>query len=133
MKTGDRASLKKAFTEQEVEDFAKLSMDYNPIHLDEEFAKGTRFGQKIVHGMLVSSLLSGVMGSRLPGKGAVYLGQSLKFTAPVFIGEEVTAEAEVIHIREDKPIATLRTKITKNNGEVAVEGEAVVMFPRAGG
>lgn len=133
MKTGDRASLKKAFTEQEVEDFAKISMDDNPIHLDDEFAKGTRFGQKIVHGMLVSSLLSGVMGSRLPGKGAVYLGQSLKFTAPVFIGEEVTAEAEVIHIREDKPIATLRTKITKSNGEVAVEGEAVVMFPHAGG
>lgn len=130
MDIGDRASITKTFTKQEVEDFAKVSMDDNPIHLDDEYAKGTRFGQRIVHGLLVSSLLSGIIGSKLPGTGAVYLGQSLKFIAPVFIGEEVTAEVEVTQIRKDKPIATLSTRITKANGEVAVEGEAVAMFPR---
>ena len=126
LKVGDRAELKKAFTEEEVFQFAELSTDKNPLHLDSDFGKNSIFGQRIVHGMLVASLLSGVMGMTLPGKGSIYLGQTLTFKAPVAIGEEVTASVEIIKIREDKPIVTLRTLCVNAAGTVVIEGEAVL-------
>jgi len=126
IKIGDKATLRKAFSESEVKDFAKISLDDNPIHLDREYAESTVFGQPIVHGILVASLLSGLMGGKFPGHGTVYLGQSLNFKAPVYIDEEVEASVEVVKIREDKPIITLKTQCMKNDGTVALEGEAVV-------
>jgi acyl dehydratase len=126
LKVGDKATLRKAFTEGEVENFAKISLDDNPIHLDREYAKSTVFGQPIVHGILVASLLSGLMGGKFPGHGTVYLGQTLKFMAPVYIDEEVEASVEVVKIREDKPIITLKTQCVKSDGNIALEGEAVV-------
>ncbi len=125
-KVGDKATLSKIFTESEVECFAKISLDDNPIHLNREYAESTVFGQRIVHGILVASLLSGLMGGKFPGHGTVYLGQSLNFKAPVYIDEEVQASVEVIKIREDKPIITLKTQCMKSDGTIAIEGEAVV-------
>jgi len=126
LKVGDRVSLSKAFTEDEVFRFAEISTDKNPLHLDKDFGRETIFGERIVHGMLVASLFSGLIGMELPGEGSIYLGQSLTFKAPVAIGEEVTASVEIIRIRNDKPIVTLRTVCVNSEGTVVVEGEAVV-------
>ena len=129
LKIGDKASRSKVFTQDEVKVFAQISTDTNPIHLDADFAAASVFGQRIVHGMLVSSLFSGLLGAELPGEGTIYLGQNLSFKAPVPVGDEVTASVEVIKIREDKPIVTLRTLCIDSQGKVVVDGEAVVMAP----
>ncbi len=126
LKVGDKASVSKIFTDQDVLDFSNLSLDKNPIHLDESFAEKSIFGKKIAHGMLVASLFSGLLGMKLPGEGSIYLGQSLSFTAPIYIGDKVIATVEVIKIRPDKPIVTLRTFCVNSEGLVVVEGEAVV-------
>jgi enoyl-CoA hydratase len=125
-KVGDKSTLVKAFTEGEVEQFAKISFDDNPVHLNKEYAENTIFGQRIVHGLLVTSLFSGLIGGKLPGHGSVYLGQSIRFKSPVFINEKVEASVEVVKVREDKPIVTLRTLCLKSDGTIAIEGEAVV-------
>ena len=130
LKVGDRVSLSKAFTEDEVFRFAEISTDMNPLHLDKDFGRESIFGERIVHGMLVASLFSGLIGMELPGEGSIYLGQSLTFTAPVAIGEEVTASVEIIRIRDDKPIITLRTVCVNSGGTVVIEGEAVVKVNR---
>ncbi|WP_287146578.1 MaoC family dehydratase [Aeromonas sp.] len=125
---GQKASLTKRFGAAEVGAFAGLSEDFNPLHLDSAFAATTPFERPIVHGMLLASLFSGLLGQQLPGKGTVYLGQSLSFKQPVFVGDEVTAEVEIIALRADKPIITLATRIVTASGALAVTGEAVVMF-----
>lgn len=126
IKVGDKVSVTKIFSDENVRDFSKLSLDTNPIHLDSAYAEESIFGQRIVHGMLVASLFSGLLGVELPGKGSIYLGQSLSFTAPVHIGEEITATVEVIKIRTDKPIVTLRTFCLNSKGFVVIDGEAIV-------
>ena len=126
LKVGDKAILRRAFTEEEVFQFANISTDKNPLHLDKDFGGASVFGQRIVHGMLVASLFSGLIGMKLPGEGSIYLGQNLTFKAPVAIDEEVTASIEIINIREDKPIITLRTVCINSAGTVVIEGEAVV-------
>ncbi|NQV19048.1 MAG: MaoC family dehydratase [Armatimonadetes bacterium] len=126
IQVGDRASIKKAFNENEVLQYAKLSEDTNPIHFDADYAKNTIFKNRIVHGMLVGSLFGGLLGSKLPGRGTIHLGQTLNFKKPVYVGEEVTAIIEVIKIRSDKPIITFRTLCLKNNNEISIEGTAVV-------
>jgi acyl dehydratase len=122
------ASIEKVFTEQEVEDFSRVSMDTNPIHLDSAYASGTRFGQRIVQGPMVASLVGGVLGSKLPGPGTIYINQTTNFLKPVFINELLVATVVIIAIREDKPIIKLRTTVAKNSGEVVIEGEATVLF-----
>lgn len=126
LKVGDSASLSKVFTEEDVRQYAGLSTDTNPIHLDKDFAAASVFGRRIVHGMLTAGLFSGLIGVELPGEGSIYLGQSLSFKGPVPIGEKVTASVEVVKIREDKPIVTLRTLCVNSEGQVVVDGEAVV-------
>jgi enoyl-CoA hydratase len=123
---GDKVSVTKIFTQDEVEGFSKLSLDTNPLHLDPQFAQSTIFGRPIVHGMLVASLFSGLLGNELPGKGTIYLGQTLRFTAPVYPGDEITATVEVSDVRQDKPIVKLRTTCVNAEGTVVIEGEAVV-------
>ncbi len=130
LRVGDKALLSKAFTEEEVFRFADISGDRNPLHLDRDFGEASIFGQRIVHGMLVASLFSGLIGMELPGVGSIYLGQNLTFKAPVFIDEQVTASVEIINIREDKPIITLRTVCINSEGTVVIEGEAVVKFKK---
>ncbi len=127
---GATASWSKTITSADVQAFAALSGDDNPLHLDEAFARTTRFGRPIVHGMLVASLISAVLGRQLPGPGTIYLSQSLEFLRPVYPGDTITATVEVIRIREDKPVVTLTARCTNQNGEEVVRGEAVVLAPR---
>lgn len=126
---GDQATLDKTITERDIELFGEVSLDRNPVHFDEAYAKTTRFGGRIAHGMLGASLLSAVIGTKLPGPGSIYLGQTLRFTAPVRLGETVTAEVTVTAVREDKPIVTLATIVRTQAGEIAVTGEATVLVP----
>lgn len=126
IKVGDKASISHVFTDESVRSFAAVSKDANPIHLDEAVAAQSVFGQRVVHGMLVASLFSALLGVELPGEGTIYLGQTLSFKAPVFLGEEITASVEIIEIREDKPIAKLRTLCVNDKGVTVIEGEATV-------
>lgn len=128
MKVGDKASLIRVFTEEDVIKYSEISTDINPVHLDESYASSTVFGKRIVHGMLVASMFSALIGVELPGEGSIYLGQSLSFKAPVSIGDQVKASVEIVRIREDKPIVTLRTICINNEGKVLIEGEAVVKY-----
>jgi acyl dehydratase len=130
LSVGDSAEMSKTVTEEDVRAFAELTGDRNPVHLDEEYAAGTRFGRRIAHGMLGASLISAVLANELPGRGTVYLSQTLRFTAPVFLGDTVTAHVVVKQVREDKPIVTLETVCTNERGERVVEGEAVVLAPK---
>lgn len=128
LKIGDKFSTTKQITETVVRAFAEFSGDYNPIHLDDEFAKTTRFGRRIAHGMISGALISAVLGYELKDRKIVYLSQTLKFTAPVFIDDTVTATATVTNIREDKPIVTIETICTNQSGETVVKGEAAIMI-----
>lgn len=128
LKIGDKFSNERLVTDELIRKFAEVSGDYNPIHLDEEVAKTTRFGRRIAHGMLSGAFISAVLGFELTERRIVYLSQSLRFTSPVFIGDTVTTTGTVKNIREDKPIVTLDTVCTNQNGETLVTGEAVVMI-----
>lgn len=126
-KVGDTATVTKIITDADIKIFADLIGDHNSVHLDDDYAARTRFKRRIAHGMLSGSLISAVIGEQLPGRGAVYLSQSLKFIAPVYPGEAITARVKVINIRADKPILTLETVCEKQSGEQVVTGEAVVL------
>jgi 3-hydroxybutyryl-CoA dehydratase len=125
---GDKFSTERHVTDELIRKFADVSGDYNPIHLDEEFAKTTRFGKRIAHGMLSGAFISAVLGYEFKERKIVYLSQTMRFTAPVFIDDTVTATATVTAIREDKGIVTLETVCTNQNGDVLVKGEAAVMI-----
>ena len=127
IKVGDSFSTSRLVTDEIIREFADVSGDYNPIHLDEEFAAKTRFGKRIAHGMLSGAFISAVLGNEFKDLKIIYLSQTMKFTAPVFLGDTVTATATVITIREDKGIVTLETTCTNQNGETLVKGEAAVM------
>jgi len=126
-KPGDTASLSRTIGDDDIRAFANATGDHNPLHLDEEFAKQTRFGKRIAHGMLSASLISAVIADELPGQGSIYLGQTLQFVAPVFLGDTVTARVTVTSIREDKPIIKLETVCTNQRDEVVIRGEATVL------
>ncbi len=127
-KQGDTASLSKTISDDDIRAFADVTGDRNPLHLDEEFARQTRFGRRIAHGMLSASLISAVIANELPGQGSIYLGQTLQFVAPVFLGDTVTARVTVSTIREDKPILKLETVCTNQRNEVVIRGEATVLI-----
>ena len=124
---GDTAEITKTIEQADVDAFAAVTGDHNPVHVDEEFAKTTRFGRRFAHGMLTASLISSVLANKLPGEGSVYLGQTLQFVAPVFPGDEVTARVTVKEIREDKPILKLATVCTNQRNEIVIRGEATVL------
>lgn len=128
LKIGDSFSRSRLVTDELVRAFAELSGDLNPIHLDEEFARTTRFGKRIAHGMLTGAFISAVLGSEFSERKIVYLSQTMRFTAPVFIGDTVTVTSTVKHIREDKEIVTFDTTCTNQNGETLVTGESKVMI-----
>ena len=127
LKIGDKFSTSKQITDAVVRAFAELSGDYNPIHLDEEFAAKTQFKKRIAHGMISGALISAVLGYELKDRKIVYLSQTLKFTAPVFIDDTVTATATVTNVREDKHIVIVETICTNQNNEMVVKGEAAIM------
>lgn len=130
IKTGDAAEFTKTIAESDVYLFAGITGDLNPAHVNEVEASKTRFETRIAHGMLVSSFISTVLGMYLPGPGTIYLSQEVRFTAPVKIGDTITARAEVTAVETEKRRVTLKTTVTKQDGTVAVEGQAVVMAPK---
>ena len=129
IKVGDSASITKVIKKEDVETFAQISGDTNPVHLDDTFAEETMFGKRIAHGMLVGGLISAVLGTKLPGPGSIYLNQTLRFQKPVFFEDTITAVVEVIDIREDKPIITLETLCLNQHQEIVIKGEALILIP----
>ena len=127
LQVGDTAAISRTITDEDIRAFADLTGDHNPVHLDDEYASGTRFGRRIAHGMLGASLISALLANQLPGRGTVYLSQSLQFVAPVYPGDTVTARVTVTKVREDKPIVTLKTICTNQRDEPVIRGEAVVL------
>jgi acyl dehydratase len=129
IQVGQSAKMTKVISSEDIQGFAAASGDTNPVHLDDAYASQTVFKKRIAHGMLVGGMISAVLGVQLPGPGTIYLGQTLQFRAPVYVGDEVTATVEVINIRADKPIITLRTVCVNQNQQIVLEGEAVVRVP----
>jgi acyl dehydratase len=127
---GTQATLSRTITEDDILLFALVSGDHNPIHLDAEYAEKTLFGKRIAHGFLIGSLISVVLGNEMPGPGSIYLGQTLKFLAPIHIGDTVTVTVKVVAIREDKRILTLHTDCTNQHGTLVLSGEARVNYAR---
>ena len=123
---GQSASLKKVFSSDDVKAFAELSLDRNPIHLDEVYAEQSLFGKRIVHGFFVGSLISAVFGTVLPGEGAIYLHQEMNFRKPVYHGEEITATVTVTNIKKEKSILYFDTKCENGQGEIVIDGNAVL-------
>lgn len=127
-KVGDSASYSQTIGEAHIAHFIGAVGDTNPLHVDAEFAKKSRFGQRIAQGILVAGLISTAIGTKLPGVGAVYLSQNLRFLRPTYIGDTITATITVKTIREDKPILTLETICTNQHGEQVITGEATVLY-----
>ena len=121
---GQVATRSLTLTAEHVRAFAELTGDYNPLHFDEEFTSRTRFRHLVVQGGLTTGLLHALVAMDLPGPGSVFLSQTWKFTAPVFIGDTITARAQVLHVHESKPVTQLGISVTRQDGEVVLEGEA---------
>ena len=111
--------------EEQVNIYAMLTGDYNPLHFDEEFAANTQFKKLVVQGGLTTGLLHALVAMDMPGPGTVFLNQNWQFMAPVFIGDTITAEAEVLKVHATKPVTTLKVNVTRQTGETVLEGEAV--------
>ncbi|MGQ4872203.1 MAG: MaoC family dehydratase [Candidatus Thorarchaeota archaeon] len=126
LKIGDSAEITHTVTEEDIETFGRLSGDYNPLHFNEEWAKQTMFGGRIAHGILTAAYVSAVIGMRLPGPGTIYMSQSMRFLAPVRIGDTITARVEVVAKDDEKRRVTLKTACTNQDGKTVLDGEALV-------
>src|ERR1041385_8103854 len=124
LSVGQRASRTLALTEKHVKGFAELTGDYNPLHFDEAFVSKTKFGRLVVQGGLTTGLLHALVAMDMPGPGTVFLSQNWKFTAPVYIGDTITAHAEVLSVHASKPVTQLAIRVTRQTGETVFEGEA---------
>lgn len=124
---GMKKSVTKTISEADVYTYAGLIGDINPVHVNAEYAKTTRFGERIVHGMLTASFFSTIVGMLIPGADAIYLGQTCRFLLPVKFGDTITATGEVISMRPEKKIAVMKTTIVNQRGELVIDGEATVM------
>lgn len=130
MKLGDKASFSKTITDADVTIFAGLTGDFNPVHIDSVYAKNTIFKNRIAHGMLGGSLVSAVLGTRLPGPGTIFMEQNLKFKMPVYIGDTLTVEVifkEVLNSK--KGVIKLENQITNQEGSIVTEGYSIVKVP----
>ena len=129
LSVGQAVTLERTVTDGDVVAYAGITGDDNPVHLDEAVAAKSRFGGRIAHGMLSAGFISAAIGTRLPGPGSIYLGQTLKFTAPVRIGDTVTTRVEVLELVPEKRRVKLVTRCTTQRGEMVIDGEALVMVP----
>jgi 3-hydroxybutyryl-CoA dehydratase len=129
LKVGDSARISKTITEAVINDFAKATGDFNPIHLDQAYAEKTLFKGRIAHGILSLGLISNVLGNLLPGHGTIYLSQEVRFLAPVRIGDTITARVEVMELIPEKNRAKFRTTCTNQEGQMVVDGAAWAMPP----
>ncbi len=130
IQVGDQASTKKSFSEKDVLNFAEVSTDFNPAHVDKEYPKNTMFKKQIVHGMLVGSLFSAIFGVKLPGLGSIYTKQSLKFTKPVYFGDEIEAVVTVKEVILERNRVIFDCLAKNQNGDVVIIGEAEIMPPK---
>lgn len=128
LRVGMKASITRTVTEADVEVFARATGDTNPVHLDEEVAQRSRFGERVAHGMLTAGHISAVLGTKLPGPGAIYLEQTLRFVRPVRFGDAITSTVEVIEIADDKPHVRLRTTSANQEGKTVLLGEALILM-----
>lgn len=124
MTIGQTAERSLTLTGEHVRKYAEISGDYNPLHFDPAFAAGTRFGRLVVQGGLTTGLLHALVATDLPGPGTVFLSQNWKFTAPVYIGDTITARAEVVSVHPSKPVTQLKVDIRRQDGTIVLEGEA---------
>jgi len=127
LKIGDKASFSKTISESDIYQFAGITGDFNPLHIDAEYAKNTVFKERIAHGILTAGFISAVLAMKLPGPDTIYLSQNLQFKAPVKIGDTVNAEVEVLEKRDAKKIIRLRTLVKNQHDETVIDGEAIVM------
>lgn len=130
MKIGDSASFTKTVTDTDVYMFAGITGDFNPAHVNQVEAEKGMFGKRIAHGMLSAGFISAVLGTMLPGPGTIYMGQELRFTKPVAIGDTITATATVAEMIVEKNRVILDTVCTNQNGDVVIKGKATVMPPK---
>ena len=121
---GQRAERSLTLTRSHVETFAQLTGDYNPLHFDQAFVARTKFGRLVVQGGLTTGLLHALVAMDMPGPGTVFLSQNWRFTAPVYIDDTITASAEILKVHETKPVTQLAIRVTRQTGEVVLEGEA---------
>jgi acyl dehydratase len=126
-RVGERATVRWRFTEADVRAFATLSGDFNRLHVDDAAAARSRFGRRLVHGLLTASLFSRLIGMELPGPGAIYMSQTLRFSAPVFVGDEVEAAVEVVAVDVERKRLTLSTSCRNERGDEVIVGQALVM------
>lgn len=131
LSVGQSASFSKTISEHDVYAFAGVTGDFNPAHVNEEYAKNTHFHGRIAHGLLSMGLVSAAIAMQLPGPGTIYLGQEMRFTRPVRIGDTVTATVTVCELQPEKNIAKIETICTNQNGEKVITGVATVMPPKA--
>lgn len=129
IKIGEIAEYKRTITEDDIEKFAVVSGDYNPVHMNEEYAKKTLFEGRIAHGMLSASFISTVLAQELPGPGSIYLSQNLIFKKPVRIGDTIITRVQVFQKLDDKKRIKLKTTCTNQDGTTVIEGEALVLVP----
>jgi len=127
---GDFAECKKILLDKDVVLFSEVSGDKNPVHLDEAYASTTRFKHRIVHGHLVASLFSALLGTELPGQGSIYLGQTIKYLKPVYLNDEIRAVVKVIECDTEKNRVKLETNAYNQNNEMVITGMAEIMPPR---
>jgi 3-hydroxybutyryl-CoA dehydratase len=127
IQVGDSAVFSKTISEFDIYAFAGITGDFNPMHINEEFADTTIFRDRIAHGLLTGSFISTVLGMKLPGPNSIYLSQSFKFTAPVKIGDTISAKVEVIEKQDHKKFIKLKTQVFNQRNEMVVDGEALVM------
>jgi len=127
IKVGDKASFSKTISESDIYLFAGVTGDFNPVHVNEEYAKQSLFKGRIAHGFLCASLISTVFGTELPGPGTIYLSQQMDFKAPVRMGDTVTATVEVLEKKDEKKIIKFKTSVSNQEGTIVIDGSAVVM------
>ncbi len=126
-KIGMKAELSKTVTDEDIKKFAEVTLDYNPVHMDEEAGKNSIFGKRIAHGMISAGVISGVLGTKLPGEGSIYMAQDLRFMAPVFIGDTITAICEIEELIPEKSRVILKTTVVNQDGKEVVTGKATLL------
>ncbi|MBR4084572.1 MAG: MaoC family dehydratase [Lachnospiraceae bacterium] len=127
---GQKAQIEKIFSLEDVIAYAKLTGDNNPLHVNPEYAKESRFGDNIVHGMFVMGVISKILGTVLPGNGTIYLGQDVRFKKPVYVNQKVIIQVEITQIEEERNLIYLSTSVWDTEGKCLVEGNAKVLYER---
>ena len=124
MELGEKATRTLTVTSEDVEKYAQITGDRNPLHFDEAFAAGTKFGRLVVHGGITAGILNALVAEDLPGPGTVFMSQELEYVGPVFIGDTIVGEVEVLKIHDTKPVTQLRVEVRRDDGELVLRGSA---------